>query len=44
MSLHDFLGALQSMSSVQKEFFNEICKMAWLILVMPATNAAAFLP
>ena len=41
VSLHDCLVALQDMSSTQKEFFSEICTLARLILVMPATNAAS---
>ena len=39
--LQDCLVALQNMSSAQKEFFNEICTLAQLILVMPTTNAAS---
>ena len=41
VSLHDCLVALQNFSSAQKEFFCQICTLARLILVMPATNAAS---
>ena len=41
ISLRDSLQGLQKMSPTQKEFFSEICTLAYLILVMPATNAAS---
>ena len=39
--LHDCIQALQNMSATQKELLSEVCKLARLILVMPATNASS---
>ena len=35
--LNDCIKAMQEMSTAQKEFFSEVCTVARLILVMPAT-------
>ena len=40
VSLRDCIQALQKMSATQKELLSEVCKLARLILVMPATNAS----
>ena len=39
--LKDCIQAMQDMSTAQKEFFSEVCTVARLILVMPATNAVS---
>ena len=41
VSLRDCIQALQKMSATQKELLSEVCKLARLILVMPATNASS---
>ncbi|KAL5481387.1 hypothetical protein EMCRGX_G021530 [Ephydatia muelleri] len=41
VSLRDCIQALQKMSATEKELLSEVCKLARLILVMPATNASS---
>ena len=40
-SLKDILAFLRGLSDGQKAFFSQVCRVAQLIMVMPATNAAS---
>ena len=40
-SLKDILAFLRGLSDGQKAFFSQVCQVAQLIIVMPATNAAS---
>ena len=40
-SLKDVLTFLRTLSTGQRSLFNQVCKVANIILVMPATNAAS---
>ena len=41
VTLRDCLDYLQSLSVAQRSFYSEVCIIATLILVMPATNAVS---
>ena len=41
VSLRECVAFLQGLSQAQKSFFSEVCQLARLILVMPATNAVS---
>ena len=40
-SLKDILAFLRGLSDGQRTFFQQVCRVAQLIIVMPATNAAS---
>lgn len=41
VSLEEFFKYLRSLSAAAKTFYSEVCAVARLILVMPATNAVS---
>ena len=41
MTLRDCIAFLRGLSSAQRYFFSEVCMLAHLIIVMPATNVVS---
>ena len=41
ITLREAIGYLQNLSSGQRAFYTQVCRIAQLIMVMPATNASS---